>query len=328
MSDTKLRTPSDEPAPAVTQTTDDETWSAEEPWRGGRHTALVIAVVFLGLLLVILAAMLFTGIRENGRLSDLTAALRESVASLTAENVALQSELEVLRAEFGYFDLSTDDAEPLGVGTPVEVPLSETDPLPAFQFSAEPGGLGVITVEILSGRAYPYLELTDENGMFVADSYAYDAGSDLTLWHEFPDEGPYFAHLFGEGRAEARLTLDLYEVAGSDTVLEVDDVLPVDGTPLLYTFDGEAGQLATVSMNAARRHALDPYLLLYGPDGALVTEDDDGGGEGDARMMVVLPDDGIYEVEASSYDEYHNENRAEQHGFTLIVELADLRPAG
>lgn len=68
----------------------------------------------------------------------------------------------------------------------------------------------------------------------------------------------------------------------------------------LYTFRGTRGQPVTISLKAVGFY--DSYLDLYGPDGDWIEYDDDGGGNGDAQISnFVLPEDGVYTIDAGAY---------------------------
>lgn len=78
-----------------------------------------------------------------------------------------------------------------------------------------------------------------------------------------------------------------------------------DGTFFdLYTLTGTAGERVTVSMTST---ALDSYLILFDSAGEILLEDDDGLGEGNARIpfeqgVIVLPYTGTYYIGANSYE--------------------------
>jgi subtilisin len=70
-----------------------------------------------------------------------------------------------------------------------------------------------------------------------------------------------------------------------------------------YTFSGTAGQSISVSMTSA---TIDTYLLLLGPDGTLLAEDDDGGSGLNSRIppesgTLTLPVTGTYRILANSF---------------------------
>ncbi|UPT75046.1 MAG: hypothetical protein M0D55_04855 [Elusimicrobiota bacterium] len=68
----------------------------------------------------------------------------------------------------------------------------------------------------------------------------------------------------------------------------------------LYTFRGERGQPVSIRLHALGFY--DSYLDLYGPDGDWLEFDDDSGGDADAEILnFVLPEDGVYTIDAGAY---------------------------
>ena len=68
----------------------------------------------------------------------------------------------------------------------------------------------------------------------------------------------------------------------------------------LYRFQAAAGDRVTVAMDGVTLG--DPYLYLIGPDGSLLSEDDDGGtGQNALLSDITLPNTGTYEIEATSF---------------------------
>jgi subtilisin len=70
-----------------------------------------------------------------------------------------------------------------------------------------------------------------------------------------------------------------------------------------YTFSGASGQQISVSMSSS---SFDTYLLLLRPDGTLLAEDDDGGGNLNSRIpagggTITLPSTGTYKILANSF---------------------------
>lgn len=79
----------------------------------------------------------------------------------------------------------------------------------------------------------------------------------------------------------------------------LDGAVPYD----LYNFIGEEGQRVQIDMVASgdRPEGFDPHLRLLGPSGSDVhVEDDDGGGERNARLFAILPKAGRYAIQAQS----------------------------
>ncbi|MEB3882161.1 DVUA0089 family protein [Lyngbya sp. CCY1209] len=103
--------------------------------------------------------------------------------------------------------------------------------------------------------------------------------------------------MFGNEDAE-QLELNGPEVTGR--LEEGDSVLPVDESFYdLYMFEGEAGQRVILEMTSRE---FDPYLILMDAEGAELAQDDDSGGDKNARIEVTLPESGIYTFLANSYE--------------------------
>ncbi|MBP0000280.1 MAG: trypsin-like peptidase domain-containing protein [Cyanobacteria bacterium SID2] len=78
-----------------------------------------------------------------------------------------------------------------------------------------------------------------------------------------------------------------------------DDILPVDNSYFdAYRFEGQAGEMVSIDMIS---QDLDSYLILLDPNGEDIAQDDDGGGQQNARIRVRLPESGTYLLLANSY---------------------------
>ncbi len=91
----------------------------------------------------------------------------------------------------------------------------------------------------------------------------------------------------------------LFETAG---VLESgDSVLPSDSS--LYDehpFEGRQGQPVLITLESAE---FDTYLVLVGPDGSLISQNDDiSDNNRNSSMTVILPETGTYLAIANAYD--------------------------
>lgn len=67
-----------------------------------------------------------------------------------------------------------------------------------------------------------------------------------------------------------------------------------------FAFFGYAGEPVTITL---RSTDIDCYLYVFGPDGALAGEDDDGAGSLDSIVELTLERTGTYRVVATSYGE-------------------------
>lgn len=88
----------------------------------------------------------------------------------------------------------------------------------------------------------------------------------------------------------------------------------------IYTFSGKKGDRVAISSTST---AFDSLVQLGRVDGAeftSVAEDDDGGGEKNARLLAILPEDGQYQVRVVGYD------KDARGGYT--VKLETLPAAG
>lgn len=65
-----------------------------------------------------------------------------------------------------------------------------------------------------------------------------------------------------------------------------------------YPFDGDAGQTMTIELKSEE---FDPVLLLRGPDGEILTSNDDYGGTLNSTIVIELPEAGVYNAVASSF---------------------------
>ena len=87
-----------------------------------------------------------------------------------------------------------------------------------------------------------------------------------------------------------------------------------------YSFSAPAGQEVSISYSASSG-SLDPYIYLIGPDGTVVTQNDDGGGGSASRIpsgtgFFPLPLTGKYLIEVTSYD------RGESGAYTLALNFS------
>ena len=93
--------------------------------------------------------------------------------------------------------------------------------------------------------------------------------------------------------------LPLDGTAINGTLGRGDNVLPVDNSFFdLYSFQGRAGSRVQIDMVS---QDLDPYLVLIGPRGNEVAQDNNSGGNKNARLVGRLPATGTYLVIANSH---------------------------
>lgn len=66
----------------------------------------------------------------------------------------------------------------------------------------------------------------------------------------------------------------------------------------LYSFRGVRGQVVTITMT--RTTLANPFLVLLGPNGGLLAQNNNGGGGVNARIRLTLPSTGTYIIEATA----------------------------
>lgn len=65
-----------------------------------------------------------------------------------------------------------------------------------------------------------------------------------------------------------------------------------------HTFEGSEGDTVEITLSS---EAFDTYLILTGPGEDVVAEDDDGGAEFNSKLVIALPEDGVYTIWVGSY---------------------------
>ncbi|MFN2511546.1 MAG: M12 family metallo-peptidase [Pyrinomonadaceae bacterium] len=92
-----------------------------------------------------------------------------------------------------------------------------------------------------------------------------------------------------------------------------------------YSFSGAAGDQIKIEMNSTANPVLDTYLFLIGPNGALLTQNDDidFGVVLNSRIPVsgffTLPATGLYVIESTAFDSDDNQNELGTYTLTLTT---------
>ncbi len=97
----------------------------------------------------------------------------------------------------------------------------------------------------------------------------------------------------------------------------VQGVITNEAPELMYTFEGQTGDVVTISM-ARTSGDLDTYLLLMAPNGEKITENDDivSGNTDSLIEAFTLPDDGTYTIVVTRYQRRTGTSTGE---FTLTL---------
>lgn len=157
------------------------------------------------------------------------------------------------------------------------------------------------------------------------------------LWFRFERDGHYLLAVITDPSAVETFVAEIIDPVGElETVLTATDSYPLDGGPRTYRFDGRSGQLAIVTATQVDT-ALDPWIRLYDPDGALMDSDaccdpvmqdnypDDVTNVAgrDLRLTLPLDTSGSYEVEVEAWASRWAPSDG-PHALTVTVQLLDL----
>ncbi len=181
-----------------------------------------------------------------------------------------------------------------------------------FDFEGEAGAR--IEVSLASDDFDPYLILLAPTGEVLAEND--DSGSDdddSQVAVRLPSNGVYrvlvTSYITGEGAYRVRLDRRLpapirnrpieFGESVNGEFSESDGTWAVRGTYADgYVFEGESGQTVEVTLSS---RDLDSYLVVLGPEGDIIGENDDYGSLLDSRLTVRLPSAGSYRAIATTY---------------------------
>lgn len=210
---------------------------------------------------------------------------------------------------------------PLRVGATVDGALDEQDPetdeggrFDHYSFRAGAGERLAISVTASAEGLDPLIRVGRSSGGFTELASNDDAdGLNAYLVFTAPAAGEYLLRVeavSGEGGYQLKLEPGPAAVPPQDvalgaviagTLAEGDGVNDQGRRADRYRFAGQAGQRLRATLTSG---AFDTYLSLFreGSTEALA-EDDDGVGDGtDSRLTVTLPADGVYVLEARSFE--------------------------
>jgi len=170
-----------------------------------------------------------------------------------------------------------------------------------------------VAISLNSEHFDPYLVLEGPDGSVIGEDddsgdffnsrlvTTLDQSGEYTIW-----AGSY------SGRGTGSFTLELAERQGNDDSASIEynetyngELESGDGRDPQYddlaqpvTFHGEYGEWTEITLES---DDFDTYLVLEGPDGSIVGEDDDGGHWVNSRLLLTLEQSGEYTVWAGSY---------------------------
>ncbi len=117
------------------------------------------------------------------------------------------------------------------------------------------------------------------------------------------DPGIYTGHFDPTGRPAPAHFVEIQPVEESETLSygePVKGAITGENVQQAYTFEGHAGDVVSVCMDALRD--LEPYVVLLTPEGDYLAESSDFLYESYAQVQdITLPEDGVYTVVATRY---------------------------
>jgi hypothetical protein len=189
--------------------------------------------------------------------------------------------------------LSEESPAPLAFGKPQSVSLGE-ETLLFFD-----GTAGQVRTLILTNTVAGFpldLSVNGPDGVSIAYASAVDSQVVRTEPMILPRDGSYLVRIAGSG--DGMIVLD---ELGHDTLPFDEPQVSSTRDKPLWSFQGQAGQIITISLGGAST-AFDPKLTLLAADGSTIVENDDDGtgynGYNAEIPRVVLPATGLYYVEA------------------------------
>ena len=198
----------------------------------------------------------------------------------------------------------------------------------SWSLTLESGDIVIIAMDAVDNLD-TYLELQDPSGNVLITNDDGGEGFNSRILVQVPRSGTYTIIARGFSGDTGGYTLSVEDISASlqgtlrynrtisDSISQEDEVD-------LWTFEGEAGDIITVTMEGPG--SLDPYLTVYNEEFVQIAADDDGGAGTDAATFFsMLPDSGTYYVSASAF------NGTGQYTLTVnryAVEDQPVREAG
>jgi hypothetical protein len=153
-----------------------------------------------------------------------------------------------------------------------------------------------------------FLSVRAPDGRLLAqDDESGEAHNALIREIRLPDNGPYMVMAAASGNTSGAYVLEIIDETTSLQQGTIRVGAPTKasleaGDSHLWTFEGTKSAVIEIALNADDSK-IDGYLVLLGPMGSILAEDDDSGGDLNARIAAFeLPETGTYTIVASSYD--------------------------
>ena len=165
-----------------------------------------------------------------------------------------------------------------------------------------------VTIEMNSNQIDSYLILLDPTGKELAQDDDGGENRNAKIQATLPENGTYTIlansareQEFGNYRLSANTIVSQWILREEGELKFGDDVVPSDGSFYDdYQLEGRAGQSVIITLESDE---FDTYLVLIGPDGRVIDENDDLNSETtNSSLRVTLPFSGKYKILANAVD--------------------------
>jgi|GEM_PF-2491413 len=245
----------------------------------------------------------------------------------------------------------------IAYGQTVQGTIDNANPVRLYTFSGQAGDRVTVTMQAAQGSALdPYLGLMDanQNVLIENDDSPAAGGLNSQLEYTLPASGTYtiVATRYGidQGTSSGAFTLTLQSGAGSTSMSggqqpastgggtvtaepiaygqTVQGVIDSNRYGYDYVFSGQAGDVVTITMQAAQGSNLDTTLGLFDSASVdaqpLVTNDDMAPGNYNSQIVYTLPATGQYWIYATRYN---GQDGTSTGAFTLSLTVGGAAPA-
>ena len=223
-----------------------------------------------------------------------------------------------------------DNARLIDYGMTVRGVIDDENFQRFYRFEARRGDVVAILLKRQDGSLIPAVRVLDAELLVIAEDDDRDADGEARLVAlTLPQAGSYYVTAGRlddhEGRTTGAYTLSLNGRPGitNGEALEINydastsGEITDDNVSEEYVFIGEAGDVIRISMERASGD-LDPLVTLFDSDRKQIAFDDDSGPEKDALLTnFTLPQDGMYIIVASRFDQ---EQGTTQGAYVLTLE--------
>ena len=212
----------------------------------------------------------------------------------------------------GDYFLSVRAVGPSGGGTlrysaVVEGTLAAPWSQHAWTFDGVEGDVVDVAMNATDETLDCFLELYSPEGLLLTTDDDSGVGYNALIeYYTLPVEGTYRVVVRGgefgtTGAYELTLMQTDLVLQGTLAYSDTVDALLEPGTRHHWVFEGEAGDVVSISM-VAMSEGMDTYLELFAPNGVRVMVDDDSGAGTDAAIVAFeLPLSGIYRIIARGH---------------------------